>query len=390
MTLEAPLHAKTDEAVKAFQRHLARSEQQQRLAAAVALAAVDARIVASVDAFDRDPWLLNVANGTLELRTGDLRPHRREDLLSKLAPVEFDRAAEAPTWMRFLDRIFNSDQELIAFVQRALGYSLTGLTIEQVLFLLHGSGANGKSTLLETFRRLLGDYAQQAPAETFLEQRAGGIRSDLARLPGARLVSAVETGEGRRLDEALVKQLTGGDTIAARRLYREFFEFRPVFKLWIATNHLPEVRGADEAIWRRIRLVPFNVTIPESERDSRLDEKLAREASGILRWLVDGCQAWRQQGLGVTECVAAATAGYRSTMDVLGCFIEERCVQRPDATVKTSELYTLYTYWADAHGEEKLTQKAFGLRLRERGFQPGRTNGTRFYRGLGVAQEGDA
>jgi putative DNA primase/helicase len=382
-----------DEASAAFARHLLRSEGQPRIAAAVKLASVDAAVVSRVDAFDSDPWLLNVVNGTLSLRSGELHDHRREDLLTKLAPVAYDPHAEAPTWAAFLDRVFAGERPLLEFVQRAVGYSLTGLTTEQVLFLLFGPGANGKSTFEEICRRLLGDYAQQAPAEMFLEQRhsAGGAREDLARLPGARFVAAVETDEGRRLAESLVKQLTGGDTIATRKLYREIFEFKPTFKVWLATNHLPEIRGTDDAIWRRLRTIPFKVTIPEAERDGELVEKLACELPGILRWAVDGCRAWQTCGLKPPEAVADATASYRYEMDVLGAFLDERCSTGPELWVTSSELYTIYGYWADEAGETQLSKRTFGLRLRERGFEPGRRNGVRCWEGVGFKpNQGDA
>jgi putative DNA primase/helicase len=333
---------------------------------------------------------LNVANGTLDLKAGTLHPHRREDLLTKLTPIRFEPAASAPSWDAFLLGIFDGDTGLIRFVQRAVGYSLSGSTREQVLFLAHGSGANGKSTFLETIREAAGEYAQQAPPEMFLEQRAGTIRNDVARLPGARLVTAVETGEDRRLAEPLVKQLTGGDMVAARHLYRDYFEFGPQCKAWLATNHRPEIRGTDEAIWRRIRLIPFTVTIPEDERDPNLLETLRAELPGILAWAVAGCLDYLQHGLGAPEAVTAATAGYRADMDVIGTFLDECCVLGTHARAKAVDLYQTYITWADAAGErDRLTKKDFGQRLAERGFAKERDMHARWWRGVRIPPESE-
>jgi putative DNA primase/helicase len=274
-------------------------------------------------------------------------------------------------------------------LQRAIGYTLSGSTTEQVLFLLWGSGANGKTVTLETVRALLGEYGQQTPAETFLERRET-IPNDVARLRGARFVAAVETPEGRRLNETMVKRLVGGDTMAARFMRGEWFEFSPSFKAWIGTNHKPVIRGTDEAIWRRIRLLPFTVTIPEAERDGELAAKLLAELPGILRWALEGCLAWQADGLGAPPAVEAATADYRRSMDVLGDFFDDVCVLHPDAKAKAGDLYAAFVGWCDRNGErERLTKQAFGRRLTERGFQSKRDGRARWWLGLGLATDGE-
>jgi putative DNA primase/helicase len=280
------------------------------------------------NALEVDPWRLTVMNGTLDLRTGEMGEHRREDLYTRFVPVEYDPVAECREWLVFLNRVLNGNEELIAFLQRAMGYSLTGSTGEQCLFFLHGSGANGKSTFLEILRALLGDYAVQADFATFLENRNDGPRNDIARLFGARVVTSSEVGEGKKVNESLVKSLTGTDRVAARFLYAEAFEFLPTFKLWLAANHKPVIRGTDTAIWRRIRLVPFTVEIPEGERDPELPNRLRAELPGILAWAVQGCLLWLESGLGVPDQVRAATDAYRRESDILGAFNRRKAVPR--------------------------------------------------------------
>ncbi len=380
-----------DAARQALGKHALRSEAGARLRAMVDLAESEPGIPVHPDDLDRDPWLLNVRNGTVNLRTGALRPHERGDLVTKLAAVEYDPAADCPAFLAFLDRIMAGNEGLIRFLQRAAGYSLTGDTSERVLMILHGEGRNGKSTFLEVLRSILGDYAIRTPTDTLMAKRENGIPNDVAALRGARFVSASEADEGRRLAEATIKDLTGGDTISARFMRGEFFNFAPEFKLWLGTNHKPGIRGTDQAIWDRIRLVPFTVRIPDSEQDKRLREKLLAEASGILTWALEGCLDWQRDGLGEPQEVTEATAGYRAEMDVLGAFLDDRCVCHERAQVSAKALYAAYQAWCDETGEKPLTQQATGRRLTERGFdsaQLGKSR-TRTWLGIGLKTDDD-
>ena len=373
---------------KALAKWALQSENERRIKAMIELAKSEPGIPVMPDELDADTWLFNTESGTIDLRTGELRKHRREDLITKCPPVTYDPTATCPTFNAFLTTIFEGNRDLMQFVQRAVGYSLTGNTREQVIFIAHGTGRNGKSTFTTTLLSLLGEYGQQTPTETLMVKRGDSIPNDLARLKGTRLVAAMESDEGRRLSEALIKQLSGGDRIPARFMRSEWFEFQPTFKIWLATNHKPVIRGTDLAIWRRIRLVPFTVTISEQEEDKQLGEKLQAEFPGILRWAVEGCLAWQQHGLGMPEAVKNATAGYREEMDVLGAWVAECCVIEPNAKAGAKELYASYTAWCEAGGERALSQRAFGLQLGERGFERYRGTGKKhMWRGIGLKSD---
>lgn len=298
-------------------KHAKRSESARGLASMVDVARAESGVAVSVDRLNADPWLLNVSNGCIDLRTGRLREHRRDDLLTKLVPIAYDPEARCNRWEAFLDQILSHNRALIQFLQRAVGYSLTGMTSEQCLFFLYGSGSNGKSTFLELLRDVLGEYSTQADFTTFLEKKGDGPRNDIARLYGARAVTSSEVGEGKRLNESLVKTLTGGDVVAARYLYAETFEFAPQFKLWLGANHRPIIRGTDYAIWRRIRLIPFTVQIPDDQQDKGLKAALRAELPGVLAWAVAGCLLWQQYGLGAPLEVTHATDQYRRESDTL-------------------------------------------------------------------------
>lgn len=364
------------------------SENEKRLRAMLFTAQADAAV--PVDSFDRDIMLLNVENGTIDLSTGQLRPHRRGDWITRVAPVAYDPEAACPRWHAFLERIFSGQEELITFVQRALGYAITGDTREHCFFLLHGKGRNGKTTLLKTISTILGPYAVATRAETFMTKGPDSIPNDVAALRGARVAVAVEAEEDRRLAESLVKQMTGGDTMSARFMKAEFFQFTPTFKIFLGTNHRPIIRGTDLAMWSRVRLIPFTVTIPDAEQDKDLGTRLLAEASGILAWLVQGCRAWQRDGLKPPAAVQLATDTYRADMDILGRFLADRCILEPAAEITAKELYQVYTTWADDNREKPLSTKAFGLRLGEReGIEPIRTMRARGWRGVRLRRPED-
>lgn len=356
------------------------SESRARREAMRSLAAVEQSVVVSTRELDRDHYLLNVRNGTIELRSGVIRPHDARDLITRIANVEYDPAAECPTFISFLNTIFDSDADLIAFLQRFTGYALTGDTSEHALVMLYGTGANGKTTFIEALASIAGDYAMQANLETFTTDRGSSSASNhLARLRGARIVFRTELNAGARLAEATVKQVTGGDTISARFLYQEFFEFRPAFKLFMASNYKPHV-STDDGIWRRIRLVPFAVTIPADERDARLPERLLAESSGILNWALKGTAMWLASGLGSAAAVAGATAEYRDEMDRIGDFIASSTIAK--ARIGAGELYQAYVAFASSVGEEPVNQRRFGSLLSARGIQRARASKARFYAGI--------
>jgi putative DNA primase/helicase len=364
---------------KALAQHATRSEAEAKIRAMLELA--KSEVPVSPDELDADPWLLNAPNGTIDLRSGELRPHRREDLLTKMSGAEYDPDAPAPSWAAFLERVLPGE-ELRGFVRRASGYSATGDTSEQCMFINHGPGANGKSTFQEALAAALGDYAMRTPTETLLAKRAGGVPNDVARLKGARFVAASETEEGRRLAESLVKDLTGQDTISARFMRAEWFDFKPTHKLWLSTNHKPEIRGTDVAIWRRIRLIPWAVTIPPAKQDRKLAEKLRDELPGVLAWAVGGCLEWRREGLRPPDDVRRATAAYRAEMDILGAFLGECCALDTESSVAAKDLYSAYKLWCDENGEKPETQRRFGSRLTERGdferYRGGKSGGHRW------------
>lgn len=361
-------------------RHAYQSENETRIRALLKRA--ESLLAVSPDVFDADPMLFNCGNGTVDLRTGELRAHNRDNRLTKCSPVRYDPQAKAPIWEAFLDRVMDRNARLIGFLQRLAGYCLTALTVEQVLAFLYGTGRNGKSVFINTLQYVMGDYARSTRPETLMVKHGNDIPNDIAALVGARLVATIEIDEGARLAESLVKQLTGGDKVTARFLYGENFDFRPTFKILMAGNHKPVIRGTDLAIWERILTIPFTVTIPAEERDKQLPEKLEREAPGILAWAVHGSQEWQRIGLDPPQEVRTATEEYRGEMDVLAQFLDDCCEIEAAAVTPASALYERYTDWCKASGERQWSQQLFGRRLGERGFERDRFGQTRVWQGV--------
>jgi len=372
---------------KAFVKHERASESDNRIKAMINLAQSEGEIPVRLKDFDANPNLLNTVSGTIDLSTGKVGSHRRSDLVTKMSLVTYDAAAKCPTWERFLNQVTDGNKALQSYLQRGVGYSLTGETSEDALFLLYGKGANGKTTFLEVVRHILGDYAQTADFASFMVSKNQTIRNDIAKLNGARFVTATESESGKRMSEAVVKQLTGGDTVSARFLYSESFEFVPQFKLWLGTNHKPKIVGADDGIWRRIRLIPFIVQIPKEQQDKDLPKKLKAEASGILNWALEGLRQWQKMGLAEPDTVTEATSEYRADQDVLQHFIDARCKMGVGERVKGSSLYATYKLWADIAGEFIMSERDFGNAMSDRGYSRYRTSNERGWEGIALTTE---
>ena len=336
--------------------------------------------------FDRNKDKFNVMNGVINLRNGELEEHNHEQYLSKISKVEYTNKIDTPMWIEFLNQIFDYDQELIDYIQKAVGYSMSGSTKEQCVFFAYGNGRNGKSTFLDTISDIMGDYGTNIQPETIMVRgQQGGANSDIARLKGSRFVTTVEPNQGARINEGLLKQLTGGDTVTARHLYGKEFEFEAEFKLWMATNHKPIIRGRDLGIWRRMHLIPFTVSIPDEKVDKNLKYKLKKELTGILNWAVEGCIKWQKEGLKIPKAVEDAVKEYKSEMDVVTNFLENCTTLGPGET-GASEVYTAYKDWATDNGEYVMSNTMFGKELSLR-FEKRRLSGGIFYEGLKLNKE---
>jgi len=347
------------------------------------LARADRRHAATTDEWDADPWLLNTPGGVVDLKTGRKRANDRVDRMTKITTAT--PGGDCPQWMAFLSDIAGGDVDLQAYLQRMVGYCLTGVTSAHALFFLYGTGANGKSVFANVISTILGDYAATASMDTFVETRGDRHPTDLAGLRGARFVTAIETEQGRRLNESKVKAITGGDKISARFMRQDFFEYTPQFKPVIVGNHKPAIRNIDEAMKRRMHMIPFTVTIPPERRDGRLTEKLLAERDGILAWAVAGCLAWQREGLKPPASVVSATEEYFESEDALGRWLDERCVRAPNAKSLTAELFTDWKQWAEASGEFIGAQRRFSDLLITRGIEKWRNGmGVRGFQGIGL------
>jgi putative DNA primase/helicase len=360
------------------------SESVRRREAFVKAAQYIKELNIGCDDLDPDPRLLNVRNGTIDVMTGEFREHRQEDMITKVANVDYDPKADCPLWKQFIREIMDYKTDIVNFLQTAAGWALTGDNSEQVMLILFGSGANGKTTFLNTVMHILGDYAIATPTETFMKKSGDQNTNDIARLRGTRFVATTEAEQGRRLSEPLIKKITGNDQMTARFLYGEYFNFTPTFKIWMATNHKPVIKGTDYGIWRRIRLIPFTTRIEEEKQDKHLEAKLKNEASGILNWLLEGTARWKLETLKAPAAILNATDEYRGEMDVIGNFLKERCIQEKETAIRIRELYKAYSDWCDENKEHAVSERFFSMRLKEMGFEQCRTAEARYWSGLAL------
>ena len=380
--------AKAAESVEA-QEEIAKwaqiSQKRDRLTAMAVLAQPELAVIA--DELDADPWAFNCLNGTIDLRTGELRPHNRDDLITKLAPVEFHPDAPCPRFDRFLDEVFGGDRDLIRFVQRWHGHSLTGDIREQYLPIYHGEGNNGKSVLLDTVSAVMGEYAGEAPPDLITVRKHPEHPTEIADLMGKRLVVASETERDAELRLQLIKRLTGNARLKARLMRQDYFEFARTHKMILVTNNRPTIKEDTEAAWRRLRLVPFEVIIPKAKRDPDLMRKLSSEKAGILAWLVQGCVDWLREGLTEPDAVIAATEAYRGTANSLDAFLLECCSLADGVVCRSSDLMAAYAGWCARNSRVPLQGRAFAAVLKERGCMPTRVGGDRSWVGLSLDLE---
>ena len=391
MSAELKVYEQTDadegtDMAKAFEKHMKSSRSNKSKNAMLNEVMHHVPILPSQ--LDRYKAALNTPGGVIDLKSGALAPHDPKNYFTKITAVEYSENADCPRWLAFLDDIFRKDKDLIRYVQKAVGYSLTGSTTEQCAFFLYGTGRNGKSTFIDVIRDIFGDYAANIQPETIMvrSNQSTAINSDIARLKGARLVTSVEPNEGVRINEGLLKQLTGDDTVTARKLYGDEFEFKPEFKLWMATNHKPVIRGTDTGIWRRIHMIPFTVQIPEEKIDRRLKYKLSAELTGIFRWAVEGCLLWQKEGLKMPRAVLEEVREYRREMDVISAFVEDKCTVGKGLSVKSSQLFAAYLNWAEQNNEYRMSSTKFGMELAKR-FEKVKGRGCNYYSGITLDEQ---
>jgi P4 family phage/plasmid primase-like protien len=361
------------------------SEAKDRRNAMIDLASKERTVVTVINDYDRDPWLFNCQNGTIDLHMGKLKPHDPADMITTISPVVLDPKAECPQWLAFLNEVMGSDQQMVDFLSRATGYTLSADTSAQAMFFPYGDGCNGKGVFLEVVRYVMGGYGKDTSFETFVITRnKNEARNDLAGLVGARFVTASESQDGHKLDEALIKRLTGGDPITCRKLHHEFFTFYPNFKIWMHSNYKPVIRGTDWGIWRRLKCIPFEVTIPDDKRDEQLAPKLKTEASGILNWMLKGMADYLKFGMMYPDKVNEATTKYRESQDVVGRFLGDKCVIAEYAESKQTEMYTAFTMWAEANREHVMKESQFSDAMRKRFGKPRHKADGNYWQGVGL------
>ncbi|MDE5582391.1 MAG: toprim domain-containing protein, partial [Ruminococcus sp.] len=365
-----------------YQKHMKKTRSNNSKKAMVK--ELEHLVAVSPNELDSDKFLVNVCNGVFNLNDFTIAEHKPDFLMTRMLGTSMPESPKKPEkWLDFLNQIFNSDLELIRYIQKALGYSLSGDTSEQCAFFLYGTGRNGKSTFLEVVRKIMGDYATNIQPESIMvKSNTNSANSDIARLKGARLVTSVEPNEGMRLNEGLLKQLTGDDMITARKLYGDEFEFRPEFKLWMATNHKPTIRGTDLGIWRRIHIIPFSVTISESAVDKKLSHKLEKELPDILAWAVEGYKLWKSEGLRKPKVIEDAVEEYRNEMDVISAFLASDYVVQ-GGEVKAQALYAVYCQWCSESNEYKMPSRKFGIEILKR-YNKRKSNGNTLYIGISL------
>jgi putative DNA primase/helicase len=363
-----------------------RVESNKAVHGALNLASAQARVAVKVEHLDADPFLLNCRNGVLDLRTGQLCGHDPDRLLTKLTGAEYDAEASGLEFPKFLERV-QPDPDMRSFLARLLGHSLEGRVTEHLMPIFYGEGGNGKGTLVGVVLAALGDYANSADADLLTARSFDAHPTGVADLFGLRLALLSESDRGRHLAEGTMKRLTGGDRVKARRMREDFWSFDPSHTFLMLTNHKPIVTGTDEGVWRRLRLVPFEETIADQERDLELGERLKLEVNAVLAWLVAGYQQWREVGLAEPSQVIAATDAYRAESDLLGRFLDERCLLGAGFHVRSSELYAVWQTWCAAEGEHPGTQKSFTTALQNKGFDTERTRVGIKWRGIGLAAD---
>jgi putative DNA primase/helicase len=380
---------------KQLRADVAKCESDAGISGVLGIASALVEFAATVDDLDADPYLLNCANGTLDLRTGALRPHDPRDRLGKVATAAYRPDADRTVWSAFLAQVLPDEDER-CYLQRVIGQALYGHVTEHLFPVLTGTGANGKSTMYGAVTAALGDYATVIDPSLLMAQRSDRSPGpELMELLGARLVIGSETEDGRHLDESTMKRLTGGDPLTARRLYREPVTWTPTHQLLYVTNHLPTVKGNDPAVWRRVRVVPFGVVVAPEDRDPHLPETLILHADAVLSWAVEGYRDWKAGGMREPSSVLTATSAYQADSDAVARFIGEACDVSPYVHASTRELYSAWQRWAMSDGADPLAERAFSAELARLGYESRKTNRAKVWAGLrpvpeGVVTDGDA